>query len=394
MIILSDKTVLLEERKEITTFLLDEGDITETVNVLPNGSTRGFDYSGVKIHAEDVVTLSSKSEVGKIHVRRYCEDNDDCLIFGIAVNSPMVMTGGKRKTAILILGHIFRFKLASGITNVNVKDRIALTPNGAVVNDKGIYFAMHPVEDSDKYHFVEVFLPYNLSACKEAPIPPCGTYWQTLSDESFADITDGLSETMINEYGAVDVGWASDNDGEFYIKAKPRFFEDPIYVGGLLKKGSDVYYNDPMKIKYSFKMEGSFFGVVGFGFCFNNDGTCGLFAGISYSNPAGIVQGGYIEDITTYTDREVTLSADTTYKAELTNNPEDAYYTLKFYSENDELLSTLTVNKSSFERMAENDRLDLTKPINFGIIIETHTDGGYIKKFTISDVEILTPIRN
>ena len=106
---MSDKTVLLEERKEITTFLLDEGDITETVNVLPNGNMRGYDYSGIKIHAEDVVTISSKSEIGKIHVRRYCEDNEDCLILGIAVNNPLTMTGGKRKTAILILGHIFRF---------------------------------------------------------------------------------------------------------------------------------------------------------------------------------------------------------------------------------------------------------------------------------------------
>lgn len=391
-IFMSDKIVLLEERKEITTFLLDEGDITETVNVLPNGNMRGYDYSGVKIHAEDVVTLSSKSEIGKIHVRRYCEDNEDCLIFGIAVNNPLTMTGGKRKTAILILGHIFRLRLASGIKNVNVKDRIALTPNGAVVNGAGTCFAMHPVEDSDKYHFVEVFLPYNTSACKSEPIPPCGTYWETLSDESFSDISDGLSENMINAYSAQDVAWASDNDGEFYIKAKPRFFEDPIWVGGLLKKGSDVFYNDPMKIKFNFKIE-SGSSIMGFGFCFGTEGNFGLFAGVTYSNPSGILVWESVGEVNTYKDREVTLSADTTYKMEMTNNPEDEYYVIKLYSENDELLSTLNINKDRFEEMAEYERLDLSKTIYFGMVIDTTTGGDYIKKFTISNVEIKTPIR-
>ena len=390
---MSDKTVLLEERKEITTFLLDEGDITETVNVLPNGNIIGYDYSGVKIHAEDVVTLSSKSQIGKIHVRRYCEDNEDCLIFGIAVNNPLTMTGGKRKTAILILGHIFRFKLASGIKNINVKDRIALTPNGAVVNDAGTCFAMHPVEDSDKYHFVEVFLPYNSSACMSEPIPPCGTYWQTTTDESFSDISQDLSQNMINAFRAQDVAWASDNDGEFYVTGKPGFYEDPVWIGGLLKKGSDVFYNDPMRIRFNFKMEGGLL-AVGFGFCFAADGTFGLFAGVSYSNPAGITVWEFPEDLYLHKDSQVTLSADTTYKMEISNNPEDEYYMIKTYSENNELLSTININKDEFESTAEYGGLDLSKPIYFGMIIYTYTDGGYVKKFIISDVEILTPIRN
>ena len=390
---MSDKTVLLEERKEITTFLLDEGDITETVNVLPNGNIIGYDYSGVKIHAEDVVTLSSKSQIGKIHVRRYCEDNEDCLIFGIAVNNPLTMSGGKRKTAILILGHIFRLKLASGIKNINVKDRIALTPNGAVVNDAGTCFAMHPVEDSDKYHFVEVFLPYNSSACMSEPIPPCGTYWQTTTEESFSDISQDLSQNMINAFRAQDVAWASDNDGEFYVTGKPGFYEDPVWIGGLLKKGSDVFYNDPMRIRFNFKMEGGLL-AVGFGFCFGTDGTFGLFAGVSYSNPAGLTVWEYPEDLNIHKDKQVTLSADTTYKMEISNNPEDEYYVIKTYSENDELLSTININKDEFELMADNEGLDLSKPIYFGMIIDDYTDGSYIKKFIISDVEIKTPIRN
>ena len=70
---MDDTIVLLEERKEITTFLLDEGDITETVDVIPSGSVKAYDYSGVKIHAEDVVTLSSKSQMQISNRKNSCE---------------------------------------------------------------------------------------------------------------------------------------------------------------------------------------------------------------------------------------------------------------------------------------------------------------------------------
>ncbi len=387
---MSDKTVLLEERKEITTFLLDEGDITETVNVLPNGNMRGYDYSGVKIHAEDVVTLSGKSQIGKIHVRRYCEDNEDCLILGIAVNNPLTMTGGKRKTAILILGHIFRLRLASGIKNVNVKDRIALTPNGAVVNDVGTCFAMHPVEDSDKYHFVEVFLPYNSSACRSEPIPPCGTYWETTENESIADISSDFESNFINAYGAKNVGLASDNTGEFYLTGEPKFFEDPVFVGALVKQGSAVYYNDPMQIKFKFKMD-DYNDYGGFGFCTETSGFGGVFIGTVGSKPGILGIGDFEEDLYLVSDNSVTLEKNTEYGVIFTNNPEDENYVMEMYDENNELISTVNFSKSYIFDNPYSD-VDKTKSLHFGIIIQSW--GSALSKFMIKDVEIKTPIRN
>ncbi|WP_458402775.1 hypothetical protein [Methanobrevibacter sp.] len=387
---MSDKTVLLEEKKEITTFLLDEGDITETVNVLPNGNMRGYDYSGIKIHAEDVVTISGKSEIGKIHVRRYCEDNDDCLIFGIAVNSPVTMTGGKRKTAILILGHIFRLKLASGIKNVNVKDRIQLTPNGAVVNDDGTFFAMHPVEDSDKYHFVEVFLPYNSSACMPEPIPPCGTYWQTTENESVADISSDFESNFINKYGAKNVGLASDNAGEFYLTAVAKFFEDPIFAGALVKQGSDVYYNDSMQIKFKFKIEG-YNNSGGFGFCIESSGYGGVFIGAIGSKPGILGIGDYEEDLYPISDNTVILQKNTEYGVIFTNNPEDENYVMEVFDESNELISTVNFSKSYIFDNPYSE-VDKTKALHFGIVSQSWV--AELSKFIIKDVEIKTPIRN
>ena len=72
------------------------------------------------------------------------------------------MTGGKRKTAILVLGHLFRLKFASGISNIAVNNRIALTSTGAIKSDEGEYIAMHPVTSSDDYKYIEVFRPYDI----------------------------------------------------------------------------------------------------------------------------------------------------------------------------------------------------------------------------------------
>ena len=86
---------------------------------------------------------------------------------GIAVNDPITMTGGKRKTAILVLGHLFRLKLASGLTNIAVNDKIALTSTGAIKSDDGEYIAMHPVASSDDYRYIEVFRPYDIGVTGE-----------------------------------------------------------------------------------------------------------------------------------------------------------------------------------------------------------------------------------
>lgn len=159
---MTDSIVLLEERKEVTTFLLDEGTITETTVTTPTGETPGYTYSGDKIVTDDVVTLSENSDIGKPTVKKYIDENTE-IILGVAVNDPITMTGGKRKTAVLILGHLFRLKLASGLSNIKVNDKIALTSTRAIKSDDGEYIAMHPVENSDSYNFIEVFRPYDIS---------------------------------------------------------------------------------------------------------------------------------------------------------------------------------------------------------------------------------------
>lgn len=158
---MTDSIILLEERKEVTTFLLDEGTITATTVTTPTGETPGYEYSGEKIKTDDVVTLSENSDIGKPTVKKYTDETTE-IILGIAVNDPITMTGGKRKTAILVLGHLFRLKLASGLSNISVSDRIALTSTGAIKSDEGEYIAMHPVASSDNYKYIEVFRPYDI----------------------------------------------------------------------------------------------------------------------------------------------------------------------------------------------------------------------------------------
>ena len=118
-------------------------------------------YAGDKVKVDDAVTLSENSDIGKPTVKKYTAAEGE-IILGIAVNDSITMTGGKRKTAILVLGHLFRLKLASGLSNINVKDRIALTSTGAIKSDDGEYIAMHPVASSDDYNYIEVFRPYDI----------------------------------------------------------------------------------------------------------------------------------------------------------------------------------------------------------------------------------------
>jgi len=103
---MADSIILLEERKEVTTFLLDEGTITATTVTTPAGETPGYEYAGDKIKVDDAVTLSDASDIGKPTVKKYTVADE--IILGIAVNDPVTMTGGRRKTSILVLGHLFR----------------------------------------------------------------------------------------------------------------------------------------------------------------------------------------------------------------------------------------------------------------------------------------------
>ena len=56
---MADSIILLEERKEVTTFLLDEGTITATTVTTPTGETPGYEYSGDKIKVDDIIVKYS-----------------------------------------------------------------------------------------------------------------------------------------------------------------------------------------------------------------------------------------------------------------------------------------------------------------------------------------------
>ena len=93
---MADSIILLEERKEVTTFLLDEGTITETTVTTPTSETPGYEYSGTKVKVDDAVTLSENSNIGKPTVKKYTDESSE-IILGIAVNDPVTMTGAEEK---------------------------------------------------------------------------------------------------------------------------------------------------------------------------------------------------------------------------------------------------------------------------------------------------------
>ena len=152
---MQDQIVLLEQRKEVTTFLLDDGDVTSKDVVTETGQSIGYDYTN-KLYPEDTVTISSKSEIGKEMVKKFTGGNDEIPI-GIVVNDPTVMDNGQRKVSVLVLGQLYRLKLASGVTDIAPADKIKLGENGAVKDFSGEYLALHPVEDSDDYNYINCF---------------------------------------------------------------------------------------------------------------------------------------------------------------------------------------------------------------------------------------------
>ena len=152
---MQDQIVLLEQRKEITTFLLDDGDVTSNDVVTETGQSIGYDYTN-KLYPEDAVTISDKSEIGKEMVKKYTGGNDEIPI-GIVINDPIVMDNGQRKASVLVLGQLYRLKLASGVTDISPADKIKLGENGAVKDSSGEYLALHPMEDSDEYNYINCF---------------------------------------------------------------------------------------------------------------------------------------------------------------------------------------------------------------------------------------------
>ena len=153
--LMTDQIVLLEERKEITTFLLDDGDITSDNVVTATGQDIGYEYTD-KLHPEDAVAISPKSQIGKEMVKRYTSEDNQVPI-GIIVNDPVVMDSGQRKASILVLGQLYRLKLASNVNDISPADKIRLSENGAIKSDDGEFLALHPVVDSDEYNYVNCF---------------------------------------------------------------------------------------------------------------------------------------------------------------------------------------------------------------------------------------------
>ena len=153
--LMSNQIVLLEARKEVTTFLLDDGDITSKEVVTETGQDIGYEYTA-KLYPEDTVTISPNSQIGKEMVKKYTRDNDEVPI-GIIVNEPVVMDNGHRKASVLVLGQLYRLKLASNVSDIAPADKIKLGDAGAIKSDEGEFLALHPVTDSDEYNYVNCF---------------------------------------------------------------------------------------------------------------------------------------------------------------------------------------------------------------------------------------------
>ena len=152
---MSNQIVLLEGRKEVTTFLLDDGDVTSKEVITETGTDIGYEYTD-KLYPEDTVAISSKSEIGKEMVKKYTGENNEIPI-GIIVNDPMVMDNGQRKASVLVLGQLYRLKLASNVNDIAPADKIKLTEDGAIKDSSGEFLALHPVTDSDEYNYVNCF---------------------------------------------------------------------------------------------------------------------------------------------------------------------------------------------------------------------------------------------
>ena len=152
---MSNQIVLLEARKEVTTFLLDDGDITSKEVVTETGQDTGYEYTA-KLYPEDTVAISPNSQIGKEMVKKYTGDNDEVPI-GIIVNDPVVMDNGHRKASVLVLGQLYRLKLASNVNDISPADKIKLGDAGAIKSDEGEFLALHPVTDSDEYNYVNCF---------------------------------------------------------------------------------------------------------------------------------------------------------------------------------------------------------------------------------------------
>ena len=104
---------------------------------------------------DDILCISDKSAIGKEALRKYTGDATEIPV-GVLVDEPIVMTNGERKGSVLLLGGLYRLKLASNQI-VEARDIIKLSPTGAIVDNAGEFIAFHPVANSDEYKYVNCF---------------------------------------------------------------------------------------------------------------------------------------------------------------------------------------------------------------------------------------------
>ena len=84
--IMADSIILLEERKEVTTFLLDEGTITATTVTTPTGETPGYEYAGNKVKVDDAVTLSARTVFASGNIPEKFRNSDIVLTDNLVYN--------------------------------------------------------------------------------------------------------------------------------------------------------------------------------------------------------------------------------------------------------------------------------------------------------------------
>ena len=235
---MQDQIVLLEQRKEVTTFLLDDGDVTSKDVVTETGQSIGYDYTN-KLYPEDTVTISNKSEIGKEMVKKFTGGNDEIPI-GIIVNDPTVMDNGQRKASVLVLGQLYRLKLANGVTDISPADKIKLGENGAVKDSSGEYLALHPVEDSDDYNYVNCFKLASGSAGETGekgdtgdtgPAGPKGDTGDTGATGNKGDTGETGPKGNTGDTGATGVKGDTGDDGESIDVYKDSAHRQIIFSG-------------------------------------------------------------------------------------------------------------------------------------------------------------------
>ena len=67
------------------------------------------------------------------------------------------MDNGQRKASVLVLGQLYRLKLASNVSDIAPADKIKLSDSGAIKSDEGEFLALHPITDSDEYNYINCF---------------------------------------------------------------------------------------------------------------------------------------------------------------------------------------------------------------------------------------------